>query len=106
MQFDKCHSSHWLWLTSINAPVATRYNLIKIVASFSPNVVIVCINYDDKNRFEFNLCILNKHKSWHLFLMENFYASLLFSSKDAPIPDDSGKELATLNDVLMSMRGS
>jgi hypothetical protein len=76
MQFDKRHSSHWLWLTSINAPVATRYNLIKIVASFSPNVVIVCINCDDKNRFEFNVCILNRR--WHVLVTENFDAALLF----------------------------
>jgi uncharacterized protein DUF6894 len=80
--------------------------LIKIVASFSPNVVIVCINYDDQNRFEFNLCILNKRKSWHVLLMENFYASFYFNlaSKDAHIPDDSGKELATLNDAYEHAR--
>ena len=36
--------------------------------------------------------------------MPRFYFNL--ASKDAHIPDDSGKELATLNDVLMSMRGS
>jgi hypothetical protein len=32
--------------------------LIEIIASFSPNVVIVCINCDDQNRFEFNVCVL------------------------------------------------
>jgi hypothetical protein len=76
MQFDKRHSSHWLWLTSINAPIATRYNLIKIVASFSPNVVIVCIKCDDQNRFEFNVRVLNKR--WHVLVVENFDAALLF----------------------------
>ena len=90
---------------SINAPIATRYNLIKIVASFSPNVVIVCINYDDQNRFEFNFCALEKHKSWQCVtenLMPRFYFNL--ASKDAHIPDDSGKELATLNDAYEHAR--
>jgi hypothetical protein len=34
-------------------------NLIKIVASFSPSVVIVCINCDDQTRFEFK-CVRSK----------------------------------------------
>ena len=33
--------------------------LIKIVASFSSNVAIVCVNYDDQNRFEFSVYVLN-----------------------------------------------
>jgi hypothetical protein len=78
MQFDECHASNCLQLTTINVPIATRYYLIKIVASFSPNVVIVCINYDDQNRFEFNLCVLNKR--WHVLVTENFDAALLFQS--------------------------
>jgi hypothetical protein len=50
--------------------------LIKIVASFSPNVVIVCIKCDDQNRFEFNVRVLNKR--WHVLGVENFDAALLF----------------------------
>jgi hypothetical protein len=74
---------------------------IKIVASFSSKVVIVCINYDDQNRFEFNVCALNRHKSWYVrvteILMPRFYFHL--ASEDDHIPDDSGKELDTLNDA-------
>ena len=36
--------------------------------------------------------------------MPRFYFNL--ASKDAHIPDDSGKELATLNDAYEAMRGS
>jgi hypothetical protein len=50
--------------------------LIKIVASFSPNAVIVCIKCDDQNRFEFNVRVLNKRR--HVLVMENFDAALLF----------------------------
>ena len=70
--------------------------MIKIIASFSSNVVIVCINYDDQNRVEINAYVLNMHKCWHVrvteILMPRFYFNL--ASKDAHIPDDSGKELA------------
>jgi hypothetical protein len=80
--------------------------LIKIVASFSTNLVIVCINYDDQNRFEFNMCVLHRHRSWYVrvteILMPRFYFHL--SSKDDHIPDDSGKELATLNDAYEHAR--
>jgi hypothetical protein len=65
-----------VWLTLVNAPIVDRDSLNEIVASFSSNVVIVCINYDDQNRFEFNLCVLNKR--WHVVVMENFDAALLF----------------------------
>jgi hypothetical protein len=37
---------------------------IKVVASFSSKMAIVCIDYDDRNRFELNVCVLNEHKSW------------------------------------------
>jgi hypothetical protein len=80
--------------------------LIKIVASFSSNVVIVCINYDDQNRFEFNVRVLNKHKSWHVRVMENLMPRFYFhlASKDNHIPDDNGKELDTLNDAYEHAR--
>ena len=52
--------------------------LIKIVASFSSKVTIVFINYDDQNRFEFNVCILNTPSFWRVRVMENFDAALLF----------------------------
>jgi len=49
--------------------------------------------------------VLNKRKSWHVVVTENFDAALLFlASKDAHIPDDSGKELATLNDAYEHAR--
>ena len=75
--------------------------LIKIVASFSSNLAIVCFNCDDQTRFEFNLCILHTHICWQVHLMENLMPRFYFNltSKDAHIPDDSGKELATLNDA-------
>jgi hypothetical protein len=67
--------------------------------------VIVCINYDDQNRFEFNFCALEKHKSWQCVtenLMPRFYFNL--ASKDANIPDDFGKELYTLQDAYLHAR--
>jgi hypothetical protein len=80
--------------------------LIKIVASFSSNVVTVCINYDDQKRIELNVSVLKKHKSWQVpvteILMPRFYFNL--ASKDAHIPDDSGKELDTLNDAYLHAR--
>jgi uncharacterized protein DUF6894 len=80
--------------------------LIKIVASFSSNLAIVCFNCDDQTRFEFNVCVLNKRKSWHVLLMENLMPRFYFNvaSKDAHIPDDTGKELATLNDAYEHAR--
>jgi hypothetical protein len=77
--------------------------LIKIVAIFSPNLAIVCFNCNDQTRFEFNLRVLNMHKSRMMEdLMSRFYFSL--ASNDAHIPDDSGKELATLNDAYEHAR--
>ena len=75
--------------------------LIKIVASFSSNLAIVCFNFDDRTRSEFNVCVLDTHKCWQVHLMENLMPRFYFNlvSKDAHIPDDSGKELATLNDA-------
>jgi hypothetical protein len=75
--------------------------LIKIVASFSSNLAIVCFNCDDQTRFEFNVCVLNKRKSWHVLVMENLMPRFYFNlaSNDAAISDDSGKELDTLNDA-------
>jgi hypothetical protein len=80
--------------------------LIKIVASFSSNVVIVCVNYDDQNRFEFNVCVLKTHNFWHVRVMENLMPRFYFNlaSKDAYIPDDFGKKLATLHDAYMHAR--
>jgi hypothetical protein len=80
--------------------------LIKIVASFSSNLAIVCFNCDDQTRFEFNVCVLNKRKSWHVRVMENLMPRFYFNvaSKDAHIPDDTGKELATLNDAYAHAR--
>jgi hypothetical protein len=80
--------------------------LIKIVASFLSNLAIVCFNCDDQTRFEFNVCVLNKRKSWHVLLMENLMPRFYFNvaSKDAHIPDDTGKELATLNDAYEHAR--
>jgi hypothetical protein len=80
--------------------------LIKIVASSSSNLAIVCFNCDDQTRFEFNVCVLNKRKSWHVLVMENLMPRFYFNlaSKDAHIPDDSGKELATLNDAYEHAR--
>jgi hypothetical protein len=80
--------------------------LIKIVASFSSNLAIVCFNCDDQTRFEFNVCVLTKRKSWHVLLMENLMPRFYFNvaSKDAHIPDDTGKELATLNDAYEHAR--
>jgi hypothetical protein len=77
--------------------------LIKIVAIFSPNLAIVCFNCNDQTRFEFNLRVLNMHKLRVMEdLMSRFYFSL--ASNDAHIPDDSGKELATLNDAYEHAR--
>ena len=80
--------------------------LIKIVASFSSNLPIVRFNCDDQTRLEFNLCILHTHKCWQVNLMENLMPRFYFNlaSKDAHIPDDSGKELATLNDAYQHAR--
>jgi hypothetical protein len=80
--------------------------LIKIVASFPSNLAIVCFNCDDQTRFGFNVCVLNKRKSWHVLVMENLMPRFYFNlaSKDAHIPDDSGKELATLNDAYEHAR--
>jgi uncharacterized protein DUF6894 len=80
--------------------------LIKIVASFLSNLAIVCFNCDDQTRFEFNVCVLNKRKSWHVRVMENLMPRFYFNvaSKDAHIPDDTGKELATLNDAYEHAR--
>jgi hypothetical protein len=94
-----------VWLTLANAPIVDRDSLNKIVASFSSNVVIVCINYDDQNRFEFNGLVLST-KSWQVpvteSLMPRFYFNL--ASKDAHIPDDNGKELDTMNDAYEHAR--
>jgi hypothetical protein len=80
--------------------------LIKVVASFSSNLAIVCFNSDDQTRFEFNVCVLNKRKSWHVLVMENLMPRFYFNlaSKDAYIPDDSGKELKTLHDAYAHAR--
>jgi hypothetical protein len=80
--------------------------LIKIVASFLPKVTIVCINYDDQSRFEFNVCVLNTPNLWHVRVMENLMPRFYFNlaSKDAYIPDDFGKELDTLHDAYMHAR--
>ena len=65
-------------------------------------MAIVCINYDDQKQIELNVSVLKKRKALQCacggeFLMPRFYFNL--ASKDAAIPDDSGKELATLNDA-------
>jgi hypothetical protein len=52
--------------------------LTKVVANFSPNIAIVCINCDDQKQFEFNVPVVNKRKSWHVLVTENFDAALLF----------------------------
>jgi hypothetical protein len=67
--------------------------------------VIVCINYDHQNRIAFNVCALNKHRLGLPVpenLMPIFYFNL--ASKDARIPDDSGKELDTLHDAYVHAR--
>jgi hypothetical protein len=51
---------------------------IKIFASFSSKVMIVCINYDDLNRLEFNVCVLNVPNFWHVRVNGDFDAALLF----------------------------
>jgi hypothetical protein len=69
-------------------------------------MVIVCAKYDDQSRFEFNVCALHTRIFWHLCVMENSMSRFYFnlSSKDANIPDDSGKELDTLNDAYEHAR--
>jgi hypothetical protein len=52
--------------------------LIKIVASFSSKVTIVCINYDDQSRFEVNVCVLNTPSLWNVRVNGDFDAALLF----------------------------
>ena len=54
--------------------------LIKIVASFSLKVTIVCINYDDQNRFEFSVYVLNTRNFLRYASDGEFDAALLFSS--------------------------
>jgi hypothetical protein len=54
--------------------------LIKIVASFSSNVAIVCVNYDDQNRFEFSVYVLNTHNFLKYAGDGEFDAAPLFSS--------------------------
>jgi uncharacterized protein DUF6894 len=75
--------------------------LIKIVASFSSNLAIVRFNYNDQTRFEFNVRVLNTHNCWQVRVMEDLMPRFYFNlaSKDAHIPDDSGKELKTLHDA-------
>ena len=59
--------------------VARRLDyLTKVAANFSSNIAIVCINCDDQKQFEFNVSVVNKRKSWHVFVTENFDAALLF----------------------------
>jgi len=62
---------------TILAPTALDY-LTKVVANFSANIAIVCINCDDQKQFEFNASVVNKRKSWHVLVTENFDAALLF----------------------------
>jgi hypothetical protein len=61
--------------------------LIKIVASFSSKLAIVCINYDDQDRVEINAYVLNTYNFWHArvteILMPLFYFNLV--SKDTHI---------------------
>jgi hypothetical protein len=81
-------------------------NLSKIVASFSSKPVIVCINYDHQSRIPFNLCALNKHRLGTCLLAEKLMPRFYFnlSSKDAHIPDESGKEHDTLHDAYVHAR--
>jgi hypothetical protein len=64
------------------------------------------VNYDDQNRFEFNVYALNTCNFWHVRVMENLMPRFYFilSSKDAHIPDDFGEELDTLHDAYMHAR--
>jgi hypothetical protein len=81
-------------------------NLTKIVASFSSNLAIGCINYDDQNRVRFNLYVLNKHNLGNVLvteiLMPRFYFNL--ASRESHIPDDFGKELDTLHHAYLHAR--
>jgi len=50
--------------------------LIKIISSFSANVVIVFVNYEDQNRVEINACRSKQTQtrgdgdfSWHAFIL-------------------------------------
>jgi hypothetical protein len=79
--------------------------LIKIVASFSPKVTTVCINYDDQNGFQINASVLKTildNVPLTQVSMPRFYFNL--SSKNALIPDDFGKELDTLYDAYLHAR--
>ena len=68
--------------------------------------MLVCINYDDQKRIDLNGSVLNTNKSWLVRVMENLMPRFYFNlaSKDAAIPDNSGKELATLNDAYEHAR--
>ena len=93
-------------LIVVNAPIAIGNILIKIVASFSSNLAIVCFNCEDQTRLEFNVSLLNKREFLHVPLMDNLMPRFYFNltSKDAHISDDNGKELATLNDAYEHAR--
>ena len=52
--------------------------LIKIVASFSSKVTIVCINYDDQKRIELNVSVLKMHKSFQCACDGVFDVAFLF----------------------------
>jgi hypothetical protein len=69
-------------------------------------LAIGCINYDDQNRVQFNLCVLNMRNHGNVLvteiMMPRFYFNL--TSKITAIPDDSGKELDTLNDAYEHAR--
>ena len=93
-------------LIVVNAPIAIGNVLIRIVASLSSNLAIVCFSCDDQTRYEFNVCILNTHKCWRVRVMENLMPRFYFNlaSNDAHIPDHSGKELKTLHDAYAHAR--
>ncbi len=81
--------------------------MIKIVANFSSKIALICINYDDRNRFEFNVGCSKQAASLGIVrivenLMPRFYFHL--ASGDSHIPDDFGKELDTLHDAYMHAR--
>ena len=48
-------------LSEVSSSILKLVFLLKIVASFSSNLAIVCFNCDDQIRFEFNLCVLHTH---------------------------------------------
>jgi hypothetical protein len=62
--------------TNCDLPLVEMF-LIKIIASFSSNMMIVCINYDDQNRVEINATVLNKHKILACASDGDFDAALL-----------------------------